>query len=172
MREPLPWLAQGDIFADVPIVSPRVAADSHGLSHGSDHGPAMLITHDCSLDKANGRGRATIRRLFFLPLRAVATLQPDRASMLRHGELAPFESLYLGEVSDFGETYVVMSEAYYLPAEYFSVELEQFNHLDPKAGARRLVATVNCDRAGSVDDLALALFQKKWIAFWTRLTEV
>ncbi len=128
----------------------------------------MLVNHGCALDKMNRQGEATIERLSFVSVRSVATAQEHRQQLLRTNanDLKPFEVLYLGDLEGLGESYVALSDPYYVPATYFGVEARNFPELDE--GERRLGVSCSDNRIGRLSDRSLALFNVKWNAYWTR----
>ncbi len=111
-----PWLSQGDIFTQVLI--PRVGVRDGLPAAAVERGPAMLITHGCTLDKKNGRGLSILEHLTFVPLQSVAALPEDRAGDLRAraAALAPYSILYVGQVEAVGEAYATLHQPYTLPA--------------------------------------------------------
>ncbi|BBX75453.1 hypothetical protein MSHI_33590 [Mycobacterium shinjukuense] len=131
-------------------------------------GPAMLVNHDCALDKMNSRGEATIERLSFVKVHNLSTAPDHRQNLLRTNasQLKPFEAHYLGHVPGLGESYVVLSDPYHLPADYFGVEARSFPNL--VAGEKRLAITNHDTRIGRLSDESLTLFRMKWNAYWTR----
>ena len=164
---PLPWLSQGDIFLSVPIVHLRLSGT--GLASDLQSGPGMLVSNDCALDKKTRSGQATIKKLSFLPLRSAAALPADRAALLRRDEIQPYEALYLGRVPSAGEAYVMVSEVYTLPAEYFGVNISEFNDVpDAQSVGSYLVATREFERMGRLGTDRLELLKTKWNAHWTR----
>ena len=165
--EASPWLCQGDLFSSAPVLYyPDLSQD---LLAQLRKGPAMLITHDCALDKMNNRGEAAIERLSFVRIRDLTATPDHRQQLLRTNaaELQPFEAHYLGEVAGFGESYVLLSDPYYLPAGYFGVETRAFTGLPD--GEKRLAITNHDTRFGRLGDQSLELFRKKWNAYWTRV---
>lgn len=168
MRPALPWLCQGDIFKSVPV--PVVEADATGqlcVTYDS-RGPALLITHDCTLDKTNRALEVKVRRLFFLPLVALSVASRDQEAALRRNQVFPAESLFLPGAGEFGDCFVVLSSAYYLPADLFNLRLTKFEHPEAE-DAHHLEAMANGDRPCRLDADALDLFRQKWSVFWTRL---
>ena len=72
MEDALPWLCQGDVFELLPQVVVNVGAAGTVAAHAADVGPCLLVTHDCDLDKPQGRrpdAPPRIERLQLLPLR-------------------------------------------------------------------------------------------------------
>ena len=137
-----------------------------------DHSPAMLISHGCSIDKKDGRGRSKLEYLTFVPLQNVALLPPDRATNLRAslGQVKPYEAMYLGEVPRIGECYVMLTRPYTLPAALLQAELRDFTAEETgEAPDARLVAGVWDTRVGCLSAGAVDLFQRKWVAQWARM---
>lgn len=163
-----PWLDQGDVFENVPILAPKVGEDGE-LSSDTSHGPALLMTHGCALDKTNRRGAVRILRLAFLPLRSVSYAPEDQRRELRRDLLNPSEVLYIPDAGRFGESYCILSEVYYLPAGAFGLRLVSFDHPDAEEGSLHLEATVNGGRVGRLEVERVDLLKRKWIGYWTRL---
>lgn len=168
MREHLPWFSQGDVLTSVPVIS--VDLDGTGsVSTRQVVGPALLLTHGCVLDKATRSGRSTIKRLQFVPLISVGQQEPHRQQVLRNDGLTPYEVLYLGDCGSYGESFVVLSEIFSLPAAVFDVELKDWaGHAAATAGERYLTPRRNAERIGRLDVPRLELLAYKLIAFWTR----
>lgn len=166
------WLSQGDVFKELPYLRAGVA-DSVAAAQ-LDRGPALLVTHDCAIDKKNRRGHSTLEYLTFLPLQDVSALEavePSRARDLRlHAERdQPYPVLYLGQVQDVGESYVMLSQPYTLPALLLRAELRDFNAAETRgAPDRRIVPGVWDTRVGTLTERALTLLRRKWNAHWTR----
>ncbi|OWL98650.1 hypothetical protein B7435_24095 [Mycolicibacterium peregrinum] len=127
------------------------------------------MSHDCALDKMNGRGLATIERLAFVSVRNVTSLDTQRQKMLRDKatELAPFEVQYIGNLDGIGEAYVALSDPYYVPAQYFGVEARVFPGLPEDE--KRLAITAHDTRIGRLGTDSVELFREKWNAYWTRV---
>lgn len=133
----------------------------------------MLITHGCAMDKANSRGRPTVRRLHFLPLAAVDFQDPERQRILRQNSVTPYEIIYLGNCGDLGELFATLSEIYYLPTAYFRPRLEEFpGHPEAQQGDRYLVATSADSRVGRLDSGQIEKLKDKTSAYWTRRVPV
>lgn len=121
------------------------------------------------MDKANSRGRPTIKRLHFLPLVAVDVQDPGRQEILRRNDLTPYETIYLGEWGDLGELFAVLSEIYYLPSVYFRPRLEEFaGHPEARQGERYLVATNADSRMGRISGDQVEKLKDKSSAYWNR----
>lgn len=166
MRAHLPWLSQGDILGEVPTIS--VELDRAGdIEVRSSPGPAVLLTHDCALDKPN------VQRLQFARLRVLSALPADQQGNLRGAakKVGPFDSLYLGQIPQFNETFILLSDPYYLPAEYFRLAL-LLHGAHPEAeseSAKYTTPQQNDTRVGRIDEEQLDLLRRKMLAFWTRL---
>lgn len=174
MIERRPWLAQGDVFADVPIVLTGVD-DRGDVSVTQQRGPALLLTYDCQLDKATRQGVPKVSRLHFAPLIAVATQDASRQSLLRQKSVTPYEAFYLGDCGrPTGEAFILLSEIYSLPAALFAFELRDASAIDPAANTadRYLVLTADDNRIGSLDDDERTLLQDKHNLFWTQRQRV
>lgn len=170
MRQALPWLSQGDIFERVPLLDVTVAGAGIAIAGVNQFGPAVLVTHDCVLDKTNRRLAVKVNRLYFMPLLAVSATTTDQAVALRRNEVIPTESLYIPDAGSFGEAYCVLSTAYYLPAEIFGLRLTHFDHPEAQEGEAHLEGTRHCLRVGRLDADSLELLHLKWSGFWTRKT--
>lgn len=158
-----PWLCQGDLFKQAPVIYyPDLSQD---FVVQLRRGPALLINHDCALDKLN-QGKASIERLSFVSIRKVSALPADRQQLIRADKLQPYEAHYLGELSEFGESYIVLSDPYHIPADYFGVEAQEFADV---GGEKRSVITNHDSRFGTLSSESLTLFRTKWNAYWTRL---
>lgn len=121
------------------------------------------------MDKANSRGRPTIKRLHFLPLLAVDAQDPMRQSILRGNDLKPYESIYLGNCGNLGELFAILSELYYLPSTYFRPRLEEFaGHPEAQQGDRYLVVTNADSRVGRLSSDQVEKLKDKTSAYWNR----
>jgi hypothetical protein len=133
------------------------------------YGPALLVTHDCAMDKPNRDGSPRIRNIHFLPALALSLEDPNRQSLLRKEAVAPFEAFYVGDVPSLGEVYCVLSEQFSVPSAYFSPALKEFpSDGGEESAAKYLVAKRNGDRFGRVEPNRLALLHDKISAYWTR----
>ncbi len=167
MRPALPWLSQGDIFIDVPIVITEAGTTPGGVNASIESGPAVLVSHDCVLDKTNRRFGVRIHRMFFLPLLSIS-VAGDSATTIRRDRHEPVEYLYVPDAGRFGECFCLLSEAYYLPATIFRPRLAEFEHAHAEPGRRHLEATARAGRVGRLDAERLELLRDKWTGFWTR----
>lgn len=167
MRAALPWLAQGDVFERVPLIVTE-CTESGNVTATISHGPALLLTHDCALDKTNRRAEVRVIRLFFLPLLSLSGATEDQKRELRRDRVQPSESLYVPDAGHFGESYCVLSEAFYLPARIFGLRLTEFDHREAEPGNLHLEATRHGQRVGRLDTDRLTLLRWKWTAYWTR----
>lgn len=165
-----PWLSQGDIFRLVPIV---LAGVSKAVATASlQTGPAMLVSHGCAIDKKSKSGKSVVEYLSFLPLQSVQALERGTAGDLRGraGELQPYNALYLGDVTDIGESYVDLTQPYTLPALLLRTELQPFTDAETGEGDdERVVATMHETRVAALTHDALKLFWRKWSIQWTRV---
>ena len=149
---------------------PLLGAQEAGgeVSSTSNVGPALLLTHDCNLDKARPGSQVRIERLQFLPLADMSVLDRSRQGLLRKEELNPPEAFFVGQVGRI-EAFVLLSEAFWLPASYFALRLEAFaDHPEAEPEARRLVAGRHGNRLGQIEAHRRALLHQKIVAFWTR----
>lgn len=174
MQEALPWLSQGDVFREVPILRPGLDLSAEVVEIDQSRGPALLITHGCTIDKASNSGRSTNKHLHFLPLISVAQQDPGRQDVLRRNELQPYDVLYLGDCGDpLEESFVSLGEVYYLPVAMFDTDLATWpDHAEAEEGIRYCTPRRNADRVGRLDDDQLELFLKKMNIFWTRRMQV
>lgn len=163
-----PWLCQGDLFRNAPVLHyPNLTQDFVAQLR---MGPAMLVNHDCALDKLR-KGEASIERLSFVSIRNLAVLPNDRQQLTRTkaNDLAPFEAHYLGQLAGLGESYIVLSDPWYVPADYFGARAQTF----PEMGDEKRLVIANHDtRFARLGDASLALFRNKWNAYWTRTVPV
>jgi hypothetical protein len=172
MRNHVPWLCQGDIFASVPIID--ITLTDAGAVHAAVvEGPAVLLTHDCDMDKPDSStGQPRIQRMQFARLRAVDATPAHYQRNLRtnRNNVGPFEALYLGEIADFGESCILLSDPYYIPSDYFLPTFEDFGgHADAAEGDRYIAAQLHDSRVGRLDEAQLILLRRKMAAFWTRM---
>jgi hypothetical protein len=172
LRAHLPWLGQGDIFGDAPVLEIALQEDDE-VTARILRGPAVLLTHDCAMDKPDREGRPRAERLQFARLRSMQTLPADRRRTLagQARQVQPLEALYLGQVRDLGESFLLLSDPYFLPAAYFGLYFEDYGqHPDGGADSGSYVtAGRNDSRIGRTDEEQLHLLRLKMLAFWTRL---
>ncbi len=128
-------------------------------------GPALLLTHDCQLDKSG------LSRLQFAPLSAVegSGVSGSNLGQLRKGWLTPPEAVYLSDAGNGEEAIALLGQAFMIPTAYFDLTVVDFSeHLehDPElpwhAQAHRhdtRVATMGADEA--------QLMRWKMAAYWT-----
>ncbi len=172
MRNYLPWLCQGDVFERLPQIV--VEMDSGGrVRPDSEIGASLLITHNCDLDKparASEPSLPRIERLQFLPLRDIAQLDAQRQRLARAPNVNPPEVIYVsGPVTGVGnDAFGLLSEIYYLPARFFTLVLETYEHPEAELGTRHLTARRHQNRLGRLDQPGLELMRKKMAAFWPR----
>jgi hypothetical protein len=173
LRNHLPWLCQGDIFANAPVVDVTLTA-TNGLQLALPTGPSVLLTHECAMDKPNQRGEPRAELLQFARLRAIDSLPRDRQMLLRQkrNDLGPFDILYLGEIGELGESFILLTDPYHLPARFFSLKFEDYSsHPDAGPGARYVTPQANDTRLCRMDEAQVELLRQKMLAFWTRLRE-
>ena len=173
MRNHRPWLCQGDIFANAPIVDVTLTV-TNGLQLALPTGPAVLLTPDCAMDKPNRRGEPRVELLQFARLRAIDSLPRDRQALLRQkqNDLGPFEALYLGELGELGESFILLTDPYHLPAQFFALKFEGYSsHPEAESGARYATPQANDARLCRMDETQVELLRRKMIAFWARVTE-
>jgi hypothetical protein len=156
------WLSQGDIFSDLPLVDTFLGS---GVSVAAlPRGHALLVTHDCMLDKCNKHGTSLVEHLTFLRLIDVEAQLATKRKQLREAKdkEQPYRALYIGDVEGFGEAFVDINAPFTHPAELLGTESR-----DHDDGDRRLAATLNADRAGRLSEDVVQLFRIKWNANWT-----
>ena len=164
-----PWLSQGDVFRDVQVVTPA-RTSSGSLEIQVRHGPALLVTHDCVLDKRNRRDEPTAPLFHFLPLIAVDAQDRNKQAAIRRNELTPREVLYLGDCGELGESFVLLHEVYALPARLFNPYLDAFaDHPDAQPGELHLAIRDGDSRIGCLAAAGIDMLRTKWSIFWTRL---
>lgn len=161
------WLSQGDIFLSAPILD-AVCVGEECVPRVST-GPALLITHGCSLDKKTNAGAWTIRTFHFLPLRATSGLGDDKQTLLRQQAdlVNPAEAFYLGDVPELTESHVLLSEPFSIPATHFRPSLKEFSLPDGKSETM-LIANSNDSRLARLSDPHLAILRDKLNVYWTR----
>jgi hypothetical protein len=165
-----PWLAQGDVFALLPCTVPRV--DHAGqVQFLRREVSAVLLTEGCQLDKPEpGKPLAPrIRRLQFAPLRPIEDLRAETQLLLRQHQINPPEAVYLDEV-DGEEVVAFLGEAFWLPAGYFFLELQDFSGCEGIGGdTMRVVARRNASRLCGMSEAERLLLHDKMTVFWTSL---
>lgn len=165
-----PWLSQGDIFASVPVLDISLTLGSPVAR--LPVGPAILITHDCALDKKSNKGVSRLEDVTFLRLQNVAELPPERQGNLRGsaGRFQPYEAMYLGRVSDLGECYVMLTAPYTLPAQIFRPELREYDEGSSAGEPGVYLTPTDFDsRVAKLSADGLDLLRKKWMIQWTRM---
>ncbi|MDX6744982.1 hypothetical protein [Actinocorallia sp. A-T 12471] len=172
MRPHLPWLCQGDIFSDAPIVD-IAAQGTGGLEASLIYGPAILITHDCAMDKPDKDGNPRVQHFQLVRLRSMSALPQDRRGNLKGGraKVPPFEAMYVGDVGDLGESFILLSDPYFLPAGYFApgfVDYRGHAEADPQV-TNYITPLLNDSRIGRLEEDQIQLLRRKIIAFWTRM---
>jgi len=170
VRPCLPWLGQGDIFSSVPIVDASLQEDGT-VAFVQDQGPAVLLTHDCAMDKPHPTDpmRPKIPRLQFARLRAVG--DEDRQRMRSSAaRLGPFDVCFLGVTEPYGECFILLDETYYLPAALFNLHFVDPGEdvMSGNPDAVYATARANDNRIGRIQDDQLDLLRRKMIAYWTR----
>jgi hypothetical protein len=172
LRQHLPWLAQGDIFLSVPI--PDVALDDDGeIAFHIWPGPAVLLTHDCQIDKRTNAGVPRMERFQFARLRTFESQALERQQNLRAraDKVEPTEVLVVGEVPGLGEAFMLLSEPHYLPTMYFGGKFVDYaEHEDATGNDRKfLTPTGKHDtRICRLDDPQIELLRLKMQGFWSR----
>lgn len=169
MESTRPWLAQGDVFSKIPVLD--LALQGQALAASLPQGPAVLLTHDCGMDKCNADGTPKLERLQFAPVRSISALPKDRVGNLRAAKdkVAPFEALWLGDLGVLGESFLLLSEPYFLPSEYFGTRCVQYEEAaDDGSNAPRGTPLVEDSRIGKIPGDRLTFLRRKMIAYWTR----
>ncbi len=171
MRDHMPWLGQGDIFASAPIIDVTLT-DTGDVQSTVIEGPAVLLTHNCDMDKPDTvTGRPRIERMQFARLRAVdaSPVSYQRTLRMNRNNLGPYEALYLGDTADLGECCILLSDPYYIPSSYFLPTFGDYsNHPEGAEGARYTTIQLHDSRLGRLDEAQLILLRRKMAAFWTR----
>jgi hypothetical protein len=173
MRDNEVWLCQGDIFESAPVLDVQVDP-AGGLVTSLGYGPAVLLTHDCAMDKAEPDGSPKAERLQFARLRiASRTVTTVQANDLRgrRGKTGPFEVLWISDVRPFGECLIFLSDPYFVPLSYFDAAMVQYNvtEADGNPSAPRATPRANDTRMGRLEEGQIDLLRLKMLAFWTRL---
>jgi hypothetical protein len=126
------------------------------------------------MDKPNSRGEPRAELLQFARLRAIDSLPRDRQMLLRQkrNDLGPFDILYLGEIGELGESFILLTDPYHLPARFFSLKFEDYSsHPDAEPDARYVTPQANDTRLCRMDEAQVELLRRKMLAFWARVRE-
>ena len=110
----------------------------------------------------------------FARLRAIDSLSRDRQTLLRQkqNDLGPFETLYLGEIGELGESFILLTDPYHLPAQFFALRFDDYsNHPEAEPDARYVTPQANDTRLCCMDEAQVELLRRKMLAFWARVTE-
>ena len=84
MRPAYPWLCQGDIFEQVPIITfGRNEAGTYNFK--SDFGAALLLTENCQLDKPHQAGEQL--RISFFQFAPIVPFKTSNISASIRGQL-------------------------------------------------------------------------------------
>lgn len=162
MQSHVPWLCQGDVFSDVPIVS---VSSSTKIDVHVDRGAALLPIENCQLDKRRRNRTSAVLWLQFLPLPDLNDAEPNLRQRLLAREVSPPSTVYVGKASSGEELYGHLGEAYPLPPAYFGLEMQSFegNIFADAADPYHVVPTVNDSRIGRLTDTWLrTLHHKMW----------
>ena len=85
------------------------------------------------------------------------------------GTVKPYEVFYLGECGRLGESFVSLSEGFYLPTDYFAPKLLDWaDHSEAIKGDRYLTPSRNAERVGRLSVRQLEMSHLKQSSFWTR----
>lgn len=168
MRTPEPWLSQGDLFSEVPLVIAHVN-ERGAVRYVEGTGPALLLTDNCILDKRT-RKRQTpkVGRLHVAPVRALADLdlEEDSQRRLLAGELNPPEPIYLDLGRD-GQAVALLGETYPIPSEYFGLEATK-DDADAGDDYRVMIGRTDRDtRSYAMERAEQRLLQEKLAYFWS-----
>lgn len=161
-----PWLCQGDVFASVPLTVSSLDSDG-GVRVVVEAGPALLLTHDCQLDKAG------LSRMQFAPLSPAegSGISPSNLGQLRKGWLTPPEAMWLPDAGNGEEAVALLGQAFMIPAGYFDLAVEDFSdHLqhDPEWPMHAKVRREERDtRAATMSADEAQLLRCKMSAYWT-----
>jgi hypothetical protein len=127
--------------------------------------PALLVTHDCALDKKSARGVMQASEITFLPLRRLSSLEGNKQSIIRRNTLTPYDFLFVGELpGDLGESYVNLGSASTFSLDYFAPALV----LEDGEEEAHLTASRHDHRLGRLTSEQMDLFLDKWNVHWTR----
>lgn len=165
------WLAQGDIFTNVPILD-SFLDDAGQVVPRVEYGPAVLLTHDCAMDKPDSDGRPRIDEVHFTRLYSMQVLDEQRRRTLvgQALHLYPLDALYLGEIGQYGACFVAMNDICCVPAGYLGLDFHTYTgHSDVRDGERLVTAGQNDSRIGRIDEAQLELLRRKFIGYWTRI---
>ena len=169
-----PWFRCGDVLSSIPMSRPRLMSADGAVTFESSVGPALLLTHDCAMDKRRRNGTPRTALLQFAPLAQMSQLSDDLAQGLRaqRSALAPLDTMYVGEVDGIGDCYISLLDPHYLPIEYFGAQVvDQSGHelCDPD-DPFHLTPGRRDTRVETLDDEQIQLLQMKMMAFWSRVT--
>lgn len=166
-------MSQGDIFKRVPIW--QVASEKPQKTF--ELGPALLVTHDCNLDKRRGNGEFSIQRVQLIPIRAVSAQDLNRQAVARQDKLSPPEVLYIGEIADdenggSWEGLALLSEIFTLPSITFQPSITDYAGdalLEPGDDTERLCFGLHGERYGTLSNDRLDFLYRKMASFFMRL---
>jgi hypothetical protein len=171
VEEIKPWLRQGDVFEEMPLVTVRFAAERLDFVPGI--GAAVLLTEGCVLDKGRTSRSGAYRptRLQFAPLypaAKAAALGDDRLRRLRARELKPPEFIYVDDVGDGQECFALLGEAFPVLSAFFDIELRDYTN-DPESDPDdpfHACPKVNDTRTCSMSADDRLLLQRKMAFYW------
>lgn len=166
------WFSQGDIFNRVPL---GPLAEDEAWPEASGEGQplraALLVTHDCALDKKSRAGGIRIERMHFLPLENVAAQNADKQRVLRRSarEIEPSEVFYLGEIPELEfEAFAVLSHIHTVPARVFNLAWVDIVDMQGDVVDRRLSGGRHHERVAALSDEHGELLKDKLNVYWTR----
>jgi hypothetical protein len=126
------------------------------------------------MDKPTTKGgrQPAIEWLQFGRLRSVEVLETRRLQDVRGraNRLDPYDVMWLGDVDKLGESFLLLTDPYFLPTAYLDLQLEEYGgEFGVPDGEMRATPQRNDSRLGRLDDEQVALLKRKLIAYWTRL---
>lgn len=169
MDEHRPWLGQADVFSNAPILQVTLAEER--LTSEILYGPALLLTHDCAMDKATADGLPKTDWLQFARIRLASQLPDQRRGNVwrARDDVPPYDVMWLGEVGAFGDCYMVLSDPYHVPVEYFDTRCIQYDEqVDDRPNLPRATPRRNDSRMGRLPPDRVFLLQQKMLIYWTR----
>ncbi len=151
------------------MVRARLVGDEPSFEPGQ--GAAILLTHDCQLDKPEaGTTAAKVKRLQFSPITRLADsgISNGIKGQLRAAWLSPPEAVYLPDSDEMEEAVALLSEAFTIPAGYFALEIVDFSDHDGSdpANPHHAVARSHDERVTTMRPAERQLLECKMAAYW------